>query len=687
MTLSKGDKSGPKMNSSKKNMTLKKRKSTTEELPEKGRTEKRKVVTLSKGDKSGAKMTSPKKQKTRGKYTTIECSNKTDCVGDFRTDFIEIGWHDVLTSSLPQSVLDDDTVKWFCETCQSCEFGGAAASGSASAAPSNPAAAAAAAPPDVSGTVSGSSSSALVAASGSASASNIAAAAAAPPDVSGTASGSSSSESADESAEVVAQAGPPPPVLSFNASQLKDLKSYIGHILIENVSVDPAAPKKSLNDWSSKGYSSMNPYLNREKTKGFLLSKQPHSTVYISENDENVVKLANIDDADSLKEFAFVKNNLLRQNTDLSRHCAHFTRIEKFSNFSLVALEMKKYSQTMKTFLSANRGDSISMKKRLEFCKDFCECLDALHQHGYFHGDLKLDNILLDDELKMVLSDFGKTQAFDTKNKCKGKTLGTHQRNSLHRPNVFYQEGAVLTKSVDMYGAARCIIQLLDIQDDRLFTSEFFQVKVKPGKFEEGLKSHGQSCPCLELSEWKFLYAIIADCYMEKESREENFLSALRGGIMSLLVDREKQFVKVSHMTEHCGIRVCQATQAAEDDSLISRNGFKLASTELCPYLLANLRDDRKLIFWLHRKENGKLPFSFEIFASSQLKRRGEAGNFGVFKVNEGSVAQIGGRALELLLSNDLFIFIKGTSDTIKNVKLCWSILSENGVAINDSGV
>ena len=50
-------------------------------------------------------------------------------------------------------------------------------------------------------------------------------------------------------------------------------------------------------------------------------------------------------------------------------------------------------------------------------------CVKNLHSLGYVHADIKLDNIMVDDENHIVLIDFGKSQNF---------FLG----NGEHRPNL-----------------------------------------------------------------------------------------------------------------------------------------------------------------------------------------------------------------------------------------------------------
>ena len=69
------------------------------------------------------------------------------------------------------------------------------------------------------------------------------------------------------------------------------------------------------------------------------------------------------------------------------------------------------------------RGPHIGNKNAIIIGIELIECIKNLHSLGYVHTDIKLDNVMLDQESHIVLIDFGLAQKFELE-------------NGDHRPNI-----------------------------------------------------------------------------------------------------------------------------------------------------------------------------------------------------------------------------------------------------------
>ncbi|KAF5376728.1 hypothetical protein D9615_007804 [Tricholomella constricta] len=88
---------------------------------------------------------------------------------------------------------------------------------------------------------------------------------------------------------------------------------------------------------------------------------------------------------------------------------------------------------------------------------DIAEGMRYLHEHGVYHGDLKAANVLVSDDIRCVISDFGQS-------KWKSHVM---QGNALPNHAIRWQAPellgghSLLTKKIDIYAFAMCCIEVL----------------------------------------------------------------------------------------------------------------------------------------------------------------------------------------------------------------------------------
>ena len=100
----------------------------------------------------------------------------------------------------------------------------------------------------------------------------------------------------------------------------------------------------------------------------------------------------------------------------------------------------------------------LTLEQALAIIRQLCGALDAAHAEGVVHRDLKPQNVLLDEQLNVFVTDFGlaKSLGADTRMTMSGQTLGTPRymapeqvegRNVDHRADL-YALGLILYEMV-----------------------------------------------------------------------------------------------------------------------------------------------------------------------------------------------------------------------------------------------
>ena len=85
----------------------------------------------------------------------------------------------------------------------------------------------------------------------------------------------------------------------------------------------------------------------------------------------------------------------------------------RYENDNYIALVMEKINGIMlNDYLTSKRNDNINIITKLVV--SFYEAVFALHNSGYIHGDLHGNNIIITDDYKVKLIDFGQSDLVDS---------------------------------------------------------------------------------------------------------------------------------------------------------------------------------------------------------------------------------------------------------------------------------
>jgi serine/threonine protein kinase len=111
---------------------------------------------------------------------------------------------------------------------------------------------------------------------------------------------------------------------------------------------------------------------------------------------------------------------------------------------------------SLRDILHSNRRRNLSTKLRLDIAIDSAKGLCYMHSEGIRHGDVKPDNILLDEKLIPKISDFGLSKLLKLGEKLAKKVVGCRG----YMDPVFKNTGLLTPKS-DVYGFGVVLLELI----------------------------------------------------------------------------------------------------------------------------------------------------------------------------------------------------------------------------------
>lgn len=96
----------------------------------------------------------------------------------------------------------------------------------------------------------------------------------------------------------------------------------------------------------------------------------------------------------------------------------------------------------------------------LKMMYELAKGMEYLHSKGVLHGDLKGTNVLVDDRLRCVITDFGQSEMRSETSRISGRTP-PHGTFRWQAPELMLGLGATLTTEMDVYAFAICCVEIL----------------------------------------------------------------------------------------------------------------------------------------------------------------------------------------------------------------------------------
>lgn len=534
-----------------------------------------------------------KKRKTEdSKLLEICCDSGQSCFGaDYAICRDDSGvWFEVKESCLPHNV-DDEQVKWFCLYCRAASFS------------------------RVQKEVT------QIPVSSPASSTSFTTASIVPREETVSYTPASSNDGHRNEASII-PASSPPVVLNFKTFQNKKLEELVGHFIDVNRLISTGTTTGSSEYsglWNRRGLSKskkgsgfFNASFKEDFDVGLIVSRTDCSSVFRNRDESKILKLMNVSTTECTNELNFINafQNPSHPFEELKPFIVNYLEVLRDDRIDLMVLKMDKYEQNLKAYIQDHKQDSLVEKIRI--CVRMCEIFEALHRCSLVHGDVKLDNFLLNNDAgSLVLTDFGKTTSVGSKVVLKdsSKRLSVSRRFSLHRhPNCFVSAEEVGTY-MDLYGLARCIITVLgSLNED--YANEFRNLNATVGVFKNVVTCHG-NCPCVESSEWKKIYHLISKWYSLDSKSDQRLPGA---GAMKLLLqslsDLNGGLPHPSQVTNDCGLVLLVASSSSASSTMSLQGG--LLDTEVSAPL--KISSEFTLL-----KDN--LPEYFKVLHSDKIKQ------------------------------------------------------------------
>ncbi|KAI1706863.1 protein kinase domain-containing protein [Ditylenchus destructor] len=123
----------------------------------------------------------------------------------------------------------------------------------------------------------------------------------------------------------------------------------------------------------------------------------------------------------------------------------------------------KSYCYLLERYKETLQNAKLTDREKLDKFNEILSTVDYLHKHGLTHGDLKADNVMIDNRGVVKVIDFDASRSFDRKG-CLGGNVFTWS------PEFFLNKQNCDSRSADYWGLGTTLLRIWTGDDDELLS-------------------------------------------------------------------------------------------------------------------------------------------------------------------------------------------------------------------------
>lgn len=129
-------------------------------------------------------------------------------------------------------------------------------------------------------------------------------------------------------------------------------------------------------------------------------------------DEEMVIKVFYPHLAQDIKESESLKKNLIQSRKASQKNIIPYFDFKEYKEFRYITMALVS-GQTLKSILEQEH--QLSFRKGIAYITQVCESLTVVHEAGLFHGNLKPNNMIIDEKGLVKLLDLGMARPFEVK--------------------------------------------------------------------------------------------------------------------------------------------------------------------------------------------------------------------------------------------------------------------------------